>query len=160
MRNKLNPKRLTFALAFALVALLSAVSIVPAETSKKLHTSPQLIINGNINDATDTTAGVGLSSNVDLSGGDLDVADFQLHITSGACSTCTFDIAIQSSADGGTTWANAGTFTQITSSNSASDVYKTGVVVAPGTKMRLATTLSASTTFYVVKVWAMPRAGR
>jgi hypothetical protein len=151
-------QKLGIALSLALSLLSVGMGIAQAEVVRGLHTSPQLIINEtSINDATDTTAGIGISDTVDLSGGDLNYCDFQLAITSGASASPTFDIAIQTSADGGTTWATAGNFTQVTSSLTATNVTKTGVVVAPGTKLRLATTLSSATTFYTVKVWAMPR---
>ncbi|HJQ99697.1 MAG TPA: hypothetical protein VJ826_15390 [Candidatus Polarisedimenticolaceae bacterium] len=152
-------KRYGVSLALALVAVLSVSVAGKAEVVRTLHTSPQLIMNeASIMKHQESTAGIGISDTLDLSGGDLDVVDFQLHITSGAHPTSsTFDLTIKTSADGGTTWASAGTFTQVTSSQTATNVVKTGTIVAPGTKVRLESALSAGTTWYEVKVWAMPR---
>lgn len=142
--------------AFA-VAMLLAVGVVHSETFHKLHSSPQLIINAvQLNSATDSTTG--LSSTVDLSGGDLDKCSFQLNISSGAGSTTpTFDGDIQVSADGGSTWATAGSFTQVTSTLTATAVTKTNVATNPGTKLRIIPAISANTTFYSIKVYAMPQ---
>ena len=143
-------------LALVLAAILSFAGVINAERIVSVHTSPQLILNQLIHDGIDGASFP--SSTVDLAGGDHRICDFQVHTTSGVTSgSPTLDLTIQISADGGSNWATAGTFTQITTTNAVVNAQKTGIIVAPGTKMRVIPALSAGTTFYELKVWAMPR---
>lgn len=141
---------------FGLVAICGH-PVEGAETRKKLQTGIlQIMTDVDVNDNDDGASGDnGVSDTIDLSGGRLDNCDFQVSVTSGACSTCTLDFTVQSSADGGTTWATAGTFTQITSSASATEAIKSSISVAPGNKARVINALSSATTFYAIDMWAV-----
>lgn len=138
-------------LAFAFFAIAGLACVLNAETIKKLHSSPQLIINATSMHSTNESD----SSIVDLSGGDLDKCSFQLNISSGSGASPTFDATIYVSPDGGNNWASAGTFTQITTTLTAVAQLKTNVATSPGTKLKV-TPLITGATFYTIKLWAVP----
>jgi hypothetical protein len=142
--------------ARAVLALVLAIALSPmanAETFKKLHSAVQRIINitslAGMNDANETT-----STTVDLSGGDLDKASFVVSITSGV-GTGTGTLAVQVSPDGGTTWATAYNINVSTNGLSAMTTAYANIPVT-GTKMRVVPSLTASTTWYGFKLWAIP----
>lgn len=156
MKSKLNPRRLALTLTLAMVALLS-VAVVRAERITKQHTSPLLVTNigsaTGISDVTDATTGV--SSTIDLSGGDLDKISWAVYLTS-AAGTGTGSVALQISPDGGTTWISNYTFGISTNGLTALSTYYTNQAVNPGTKARFVPTLTAPCTYYGYKIWAMP----
>lgn len=145
--------KLTGIILFALFGIaLVTQPLVSAETRDKLRTGSQRIFtNQDLNDSTDGTTGASLT--VDLSGGDLDECSFQVNTTSGTSGT--LDFAIQISADGGSTWAQATTFTQISTHTTAVNNVKQTVAVAPGTKMRVIPTISAGATYYNINMWTI-----
>lgn len=148
------------AAAFALIAALAVQKPALAETYKKLHSAVQRILapvtGVPLTSANQSTRGI--SSTVDLSGGDLDKCSFQIKITSSTSTgTPTLDAAVQVSADGGTTWTTAGSFTQITSTSaSAASYLKQDVATGPGTKLRVVLTSSANTEWNGISIWALP----
>ena len=157
----MNRIKLKIVFLVAMIVGLVGFSIANAEVIRKLHPSAQLIYNAvKINDASDGVAGA--STILDLDGGNYDKCSFQLHVTSGAANAPSLALAIQISADGGTTWANTTTsFTTITTSETPSglnlvNVQLANIAVGPGLKLRILPTLSDATTFYQVSVWAMP----
>lgn len=138
-------------LAFAIAMALGATA--KSETIKKLHSSPQLIINSTLfNDTNEPT-----SSTVDLSGGDLDKCSFVI-IGSSATGTSVMSLAIQVSPDGGTSWAATGdTISVSTSATLGSAIAQSSINKAvTGTKMRVVPTLATSTTYYGFKLYALP----
>lgn len=137
------------ALILSLAPTLQATEVVVPQ-----HPNPQLLWNNaTISGANEAS----FIQTMDLSGADYTTVDFQLYIASGAASAPTFDITVYTSADGGTTYASAATFTQITATSTASNVLKQSVRVAPGTKMKIIPDLQANTTMYSVKMWCVPR---
>lgn len=152
MKNRI--KTLLAAGLFAVAASMWAPGSLAAETIKKLHSSPNLIINSTaFNDTNEPT-----SNTVDLSGGDLDKASFAVVCSSAAGST-TMSLAIQISPDGGTNWVATGdTITVSTSATlgAAVSAYSANKTTAPGTKMRVVPTLTGSTTFYNFKLYTIP----
>jgi len=156
--NKFKELVRAIALSFALVFLIGSVTIVSAETIKKLSTAPQLLWNNStINDATDGSAG-SYAKTVDLSAGDFDKCDFFMYYSSAAGSVGTLDIYIDISPDNGTHWVNTSSFTQLTATGTAvnAGALKQNVDVSPGTKLRVYPTLSADTTYYKLYLWAKP----
>lgn len=154
MKKSLKPLRIALALAFAVVLFEGAKGLSWAETVKKLHPSVQYILkNVNFNDATDATTGV--TSTVDLSGGDLDKVSFGIYVTS-SVGTGFLTYQLQISPDGGTTWLSNYSITQSSTNQTAQATYYANIPVAPGTKMRMVPTLTGSSTWYAVKIWAMP----
>jgi hypothetical protein len=137
------------------LALALAVSpLASAETFKKLHSEIQRIINitstAGMNDANETT-----SSTVNLSGGDLDKASFTISFSSGV-GIGTATLAVQTSPDGGTTWAT--TYNIPISTSAAATAGATTYVNIPvtGNRLRVVPALTANTTFYGFKVWVVP----
>lgn len=158
MNSKNNPKRSARKLVIALVAVLSLVGLAQADVVRKLHTAPQRVMNWGavgINDNNDATTGI--SSTIDLSGGDLDELNFAISLAS-AAGNGTGTFAVQVTPDGGTTWISNYSISITTNALTAVTTYYTGISLSPGTKARIVPTLTAPTTFYNVKVWAMPRA--
>lgn len=157
--KKLNsPMRKAVALAFALVAL-SCATFVNAETIKKLRSSVQLVVNtgtGGVNDVSDATTG--LSSTIDLSGGDLQKLSFGVYFASGTSTgNGNGTIALEISPNGGTNWLSSGY--SVTLSSGGTTGQATGyfnVPVGVANKARLTTTLSGSTTWYSYRLWALP----
>lgn len=147
-------KLIRMGLASLAVASLFA-SVGKAETIKKLHSAPQLIINaasGEFNDTNEPT-----SSTVDLSGGDTDKCSIAVYVSS-AAGTATLSLAVQISPDGGTSWIPTSTTITVSSGTSAQTNLNSNINVNPGTKLRVVPTLSSSATYYHCKVWAMPSA--
>jgi hypothetical protein len=151
--NKHSKRSRALVFAAAAVAVLVGVGIINAETIKKLHPAPQLIINSLLmNNTTETDSTV-----VDLSGGDLDKFSFMVHVTSATnAKALTLDIAL--SADGGTTWVTDLVNRKTITGNSLTPLTSSyvNIGVAPATKLKLIPTLASDTTFYTFKVWAMP----
>jgi hypothetical protein len=163
-------KKLKVSLAmvgFALAAFLVTPNNVIAETTiKMLHSAPKLVINripasgidGAINDATDAT--LGISSVVDLVGGDLEKIGFAVKFSSNAGSG-TLTMTPQVSPDNGTTYvddtANAKTMT-VNAVLLGGASYYSNIGVTPGTKMRIKLDLTSSCTIYSTKVWVLPSA--
>lgn len=134
-------------------ALLFVAGVSNAETVRKLHTSPQLIINQTgsaFNDTNEPT-----SSTIDLSGGDLDKCSFAVYIASGAGSALA-SLDLEISPDGGTTWVPTGDTISVSTSTTVSYEHADDYKVSPGTKARLKASLAATATYYQMKVWAMP----
>jgi len=161
-RKQMNKRRLNLFLAglFAGGVLLMGLmgpSVEAASTRKKLQTGILKIFN-DVDIATGTAASW-TSDTIDLSGGQLDVCDFQVSVTSGAtpaaASSVTLDFAVQTSADGGTTWAQTDWFDQIVSSETVIESTNSAVNVSPGNKARVLATMTANTTFYSVDMWAI-----
>lgn len=146
-------KHLKSGLIALTLALAMSVS-VKAETIKKLHSSPQLIINSTLfNDTNEPT-----SSTVDLSGGDLDKCTF-LVVASSAAGSTTMSLAIQVSPDGGTSWVPTGDTITVSTSVALGDsvrAYGGNKNTSGGTKLRVVPTLATSTTFYTFKLYALP----
>ena len=144
----------------ALVAVMAAFVVTPnklmAETFKKLHSSPQLIISytaGGFNDTNEPT-----SSTVDLAGGDTDKCSFAVYVASSSGNSL-LTFTIQTSPDGGTTWIPTGDTIVVSTgatSTTSSTAYAANKAVNPGTKVRLTSSLATSTSYYSMKVWAMP----
>lgn len=153
MKSNLKPRNMVLALALSVLAVLGAV-VVNAETIKKLHSSPQLIINATtMNDVTEAN-----STTVDLSGADLDECNFVVYASS-ANGTGTLSYNVQVSADGGTSWSDSGdTIAVATGTVLASPIagVQTTVDTGGATKLRLVPTITGSTTFYRLKTWATP----
>jgi hypothetical protein len=149
-----SPMRRALALAFALVAVSCAT--VMAETVKKIHSAPQLIMNlTKFNDTNESN-----SSTVDLAGGDLDEVSFAVNVSSSDGSAL-LNLAVQISPDGGTTWISTGDSIDVSTGATAtasSTEYLANKTTQPGTKMRLLATLTGNTTYQNLKVWAMPAA--
>lgn len=158
MQIKKNPLRKNVALflALAAVAVISAPWIVSAETIKKLHPSVQLLWN-NIT-LSGANEGSYTTRTVDLSGGDLDKVSCMVSASTGAATSPTFDIAIEVSPDGGTTWGTAGSFTQITSTGTGVNIraFKQDLATGPGTKLRVVPDLQDNTSYYNVNLWCLP----
>jgi hypothetical protein len=155
-------KRMKRAKVGALVAMAfaAALAVMPAkaETVKKLHTAVQRIINvtGTLNDVTDATTGV--STTVDLAGGDYDKCSFAVSASS-AAGGGSASLALQISPDGGTTWIATGDTIAVATSTTlgaAVTAHADNFAVSPGTKLRIIPTLSSSTSYYGLKVWALP----
>lgn len=144
--------KLFLGLAAIALGLTFSASVRAEETIKKLHTSPQRIINSTtFNDSNEPT-----SNTVDLAGGDYQKCSFAVYSTSSTGST-TLSLAVQVSPDGGSTWIATGdTITVATGTASAVHDTTANIATGPGTKLRLVPTLTGSTTFYNFKVWAMP----
>ncbi len=160
MNNKLNPRHSAVKMAIALVLIVGVVGFVSAETIKKIHSQPQLVINsgtGGLNDVTDATTG--LSTTVDLAGGDLDKLSFGVFFGSGT-GIGTGSIKLQVSPDGGSNWFETGYTQNFTTAGAVVGGATTyaNIPTQPGTKARFVTTLNGSTTFYNFKVYAMPSA--
>lgn len=147
---------------FGVVAALAVVAVSPSkalavETIKPLHPSVQVVL-------TSTTYSGAVSSttaSIDLSGGDLTSISCAFYIhDADSTGTPTLDVAIQVSPDGGTNWSTAGSFTQITSTATATVNEKTflkqDVSTGPGTKARLLFTGAANTNWIGVKAWCLP----
>lgn len=159
MKRSISKSLLGWALPAVLLAMFGLIGIVSAqEKVVPLRSGIQYIyVDQDINDATDSTDGV--SQTVDLHFGDHNYCDFQVYVASGATGgSPTLDFTIQTTADGGSNWASAGTFTQITTTNTFTNAVKVGVNVSPGIQMRVLPTLSADTTFYSISMWAKCRA--
>jgi hypothetical protein len=145
--------------ALVAMAFAAALAVMPAkaETYKKLHSAVQRVLNvtGTLNDITDATTGV--SSTIDLSGGDLDKCSFAIYASS-AAGTGTASFALQVAPDGSTWIATGDTIAVATSTTLGAVVsaHADNLMVSPGTKARLIPTLSGSTSFYGLKVWAVP----
>lgn len=141
-------------LGLALAIALAFAASVRAETFKKLHSSPQLIISSTLfNDSNEPT-----SSTVDLSGGDLDKCAF-LVVASSAAGTTTMSLAIQVSPDGGTSWVPTGDTITVSTSVALGDTvraYGGNKNVSGGTKLRVVPTLASSCTYYTFKLYALP----
>ncbi len=137
--------------------LLGPRAAYAVETIKPLHPSVQVVL-------TSTTYSGAVSSNtstVDLSGGDLTSISCAYYIhDADSTGTPTLDAAIQISPDGGTNWVTAGTFTQVTSTATATvntiTFVKQDVSTGPGTKARIKFTGSANTNWIGVKAWCLP----
>jgi hypothetical protein len=149
-------KQLLSGLMVAGALLFFAGRASAVDINKKQHPSTQLVYSS----AAITGATAVYSTTIDLVGGDYDKISAQVLVTSGTSTgTPTLDVAIQVSADGGTNWATAGSFTQITSTAAASvpyNVLKQDLATGPGIKARLRFTGSANTTWNTVKAWVMP----
>lgn len=129
-----------------------------AERINKYHLSPSVVLNvGNagVNDVTDATTG--LTSTIDLSGGDYDKMGFAVYFASGA-GTGTGTLTLQLSPDGGSTWLSTGYSQNITTAgaNTAGGTIYANVPTGGATKARFTMALNGSTTFYNLKIWAMP----
>ena len=150
--SKLKRLALTLGVAIGVVFSVKAVSF--AETIKKLHPSVQTIVNSSqFNDSNEAT-----SSTVDLSGGDLDKCSFAVYASS-AEGTSTLTYTIQVSPDGGTSWLSTGnTISVSTSASTGATVtaYAADKPTNPGTKLRLTASLTGNTSYYHLKVYALP----
>jgi len=143
--------------AMATLALVALAVATPAraETYKKLHAAVQRILSlAILNDVNDATSGV--TSTVDLSGGDLDKCSFAVYASS-AVGSGSASFAIQVSPDGGTSWVPTGTSISVstTDASTVATAYSANANTGPGTKLRLVPTLTGSTSFYAIKVWAI-----
>lgn len=153
--------RPAFALAFALAVALGAANVM-AETVKKLHTSPQLVVNS----TTQALYGLTVSSNgtsttIDLSGGDLDEISFAVALGSAAAgnsgpATINSVLKLQCSPNG-SDWFDAYQVGVTTNGTTAIATTYMNIPVT-GTKARFTNTLTAGNTFYNYKVWALPAA--
>jgi hypothetical protein len=154
MSKALKLKRLALTLGIAIGVSFGVKSVSFAEPIKKLHPAPQLILNSaQFNDSNEAT-----TSTVDLSGGDLDKCSFIVQASS-AEGTATLTYTIQVSADGGTTWGStSNTISVATSATSGAAVwsYAADKPTNPGTKLRLTSSLTGSTSYYHLKVYALP----
>lgn len=159
--NKLkNQVRPVFAYAFALALVLGASNAM-AETIKKLHTSPQKVLDTTTQALYGlTVSSNGTSSTIDLSGGDLDKISFGISLASAAAgnsgpATIQSTVKLQTSPDGGTTWFDVYSVNVTTNGTTANT---TGYMEIPvfGTKARFTNTLTAGNTFYSYKIWATP----
>lgn len=154
LKNQVRP---VFAYAFAL-ALVFGASNAMAETIKKLHSSPQLVINLGTSGSAKygmVASTQGTSTTIDLSGADLDKISIGVLLSSytGTAPTLT----LQGSPDGGSTWFTNGAFTvNLTTADTVALTTYYANVDMMGNKARLTTTLAASTTVYTYKVWATP----
>lgn len=154
-------------LSLALVAALFITSLVCAggqDQTYKLHTGANKIMNvvpisgfaGGLNDSNTATKGV--SNTVDLSGADIQKASFVV-VWSSAAGTGAGTLNVQVSPDGGTNWVSTGdTISLSTGTGGAGTAYASDKALGGGTKMRLTSTLTNSTTFYSFKVWNVSRA--
>lgn len=150
MKKSLKAKRFALTLALAMLAVLGVAN---AETFKKLHSAPQLIISStainNTNEYDSTT--------IDLSGGSLDKVSYLVYVTSTAGSG-TMTLATSLSADGGTTWVPDPVNTKTLSPNGLTPLTSSyvNIAVSPATKLKLTPTIGSNTTFYTLKIWALP----
>jgi hypothetical protein len=156
MKSKLNPRDMMLALTLTVVAVLGA-TIAKAETIKKLHSSPQLIINATkMNNVTEADSTI-----IDLSGGDLDKCSFAVFASS-ADGTGTLSLALWGSPNGGTNYVATGDTISVSTSPTigtaltGNGTWTDNQLVSPATKLKLVPTISGSTTFYALKVWALP----
>jgi hypothetical protein len=150
-------KKLLTGITLALGLAFLAPKAHALETIKPLHPSVQIVLTS----TTYTGAVSSTTASVDLSGGDLTSISCAYYIGSASSTgTPTLDAAIQISPDGGTNWTTAGSFTQQTSTATATVNGKTfvkqDVSTGPGTKARILFTGAANTSWIGVKAWCLP----
>lgn len=140
-----------FRVTLALIVLSPALAF-GLTTTRKLHPSIQKLYDATtFNDSNEAT-----SSTLSLNGGDYGRVSFFVHISS-STGDSTATLTVEVSPDGGTTWGSTGdTITLSTGTASAFTTQVDDINVAPGLDLRITNSLTGSTTYYNMTLWAMP----